>query len=90
VHTDWEDPLYASDWTDSNGEYTLVVIAGAYTVVADQDGRVDTASTTVTVPPDRPGTDLAACRRGNRDRLSIDQYESSVDDNHGSSNPIHA
>ena len=33
---------------------------------------------------------LAACRRGNRDCLSVDQYESSVDDNHGSSYPIHA
>lgn len=59
VRTDWNDPDYASAWTDSTGKYTLQVTAGAYRIYAEQDGYARVKREGVSVPPDRTGIDFA-------------------------------
>ena len=52
-------PSTGYDYTGSDGSYELTVLtAGTYVVTAWQSGRLERVSATVTVPPDRPGTNL--------------------------------
>ena len=52
-------PSTGYDYTGSDGSYELTVLtAGTYVVTAQQNGRLEQATATVTVPPNRPGTDL--------------------------------
>lgn len=51
VATAYDDPMYASDWTDANGAYSLALNAGAYHIEAEKSGWPGTPSQTVTVPP---------------------------------------
>ena len=52
-------PSSGYDYTGSDGSYELTVLtAGTYVVTAQQSGRLERVSATVTVPPNRPGTDL--------------------------------
>ena len=52
-------PSTAYDYTGSDGSYELTVLtAGTYVVSAQQSDRLERVSATVTVPPNRPGTNL--------------------------------
>jgi len=48
--------------TDANGRYTFLVVAGAYRVTADQEGRVEQPSIDIIVPPNRPDADITFAR----------------------------
>ncbi len=51
VATAYDDPMYASDWTDASGAYSLALNAGTYHIEAEKSGWPGAPSQTVTVPP---------------------------------------
>jgi protocatechuate 3,4-dioxygenase beta subunit len=59
VSTAWDDPVFASESTDSSGAYTLTVRAGAYHIGAYKTGYPDPDEQVVTLPPDATGIDFS-------------------------------
>lgn len=51
VATAYDDPMFASDWTDASGAYSLALNAGTYHIDAEKSGWPAAPSQTVTVPP---------------------------------------
>lgn len=51
VATAYNDPMYASDWTDANGYYSLSLNAGTYHIEAEKTGWPGAPAQTITVPP---------------------------------------
>ena len=51
VATAYDDPMYASDWTDANGAYSLALNAGTYHIKAEKYGWPASPAQTITVPP---------------------------------------
>ena len=53
VRTAYNDPMYATAWTDANGNYALTVNAGTYHISAEKYGLPGPPSQTITVPPNQ-------------------------------------
>ena len=57
VSTDYSSADYDSDYTDTDGRYTLHLAAGSYRISAEKDGY-DWPHRTAAVPPDQTGIDF--------------------------------
>ena len=57
VHT-YSGPVSASDYTDANGEYSLTVISGTYSIEARKSDTPGPPRQTVTVPPGQTDVDF--------------------------------
>ncbi|MCX6030252.1 MAG: carboxypeptidase-like regulatory domain-containing protein [Chloroflexi bacterium] len=58
VHTDYYGPVFASDWTDTNGLYSLTVVSGTYTLAVEKSGYPGPADRQIIVPPSRTDVDF--------------------------------